>query len=164
MNQFPSINERNKPKNLFEPHIPSPLVQPRNSNKSFINGPDFSSHDFSSPDFSSPDFNGSDYFPDFSVKIDIEAESIQLSLNTLGMTRAEFNSMSIRDLWSKKRIDCDGNSSCALNILIYYKQNTKSFLPQFSPIQYKNNWTGFNKNKINNVKIYPELNKFDDMV
>jgi len=96
--------------------------------------------------------------------IDIEGESIQLALNTLGMTRAEYNSMSIQDLNSQKRIDCAGNSSCALNILIYYKQNTKSFLPQFSPIQHKNNWTGSNEHKITNIKIYPELNKFDDVV
>ncbi len=116
MNQFPSINERNRPKGLFEPHIPGPLVPPKNSNKPFVNVPYFSG-----PDFNGPDFNGPDWTPDFSFKIDIEGESIQLALNTLGMTRAEYNSMSIQDLNSQKRIDCAGNSSCALNILIYYK-------------------------------------------
>jgi hypothetical protein len=159
MNHLPLINERNRPKCLFEPHIPCPLVRPRNSNKPFVNVPYFGA-----PDFNEPDFNRSDYFPEFSFKIDIEGESIQLALNILGMTRSEYNSMSIQELSSQKKIDCTCNSSCALNILIYYKQNTKSFLPQFSPIQHKHNRTFSNEHKITNVKIYPELNKFDDLV
>lgn len=178
MSQFPSINERNRPNGLFKPHIPGQIVPPKNGNKLFpnkpfpydpySNGPDFNGPDFNGPNFNCPNFNypnfnypnfncpnfnGPDYFPDFSVKIDIVAESIQLALNTFGMTKAEYNSISIQDLNSQKKINCEGNSSCALNILIYYKQN-KSFLPQFSPI----------KHKITGIKIYPELNKFDDVV
>lgn len=149
MNTFPSINEQNRPKGLFEPHTPGPLAFPPIYNK---------------PNFDGSNFDGPDWTPDFSYRIDIEADSIQLALNTLGMTKAEYNSISILDLKTQKRIDTLSNSICALNILIYYKQNSKSFLSQFSPIQYNNNRSNLYEHKIPNVKIFPEINKFDDIV
>lgn len=144
MNTFPSINEQNRPKELFEPHTPGTLAFP--------------------PIYNKPDFDGPDWTPDFSYRIDIEADSIQLALNTLGMTKAEYNSISIQDLKTQKRIDTMSNSIFALNILIYYKQNSKSFLSQFSPIQHNNNRSSLYEFKIHNVKIFPEINKFDDIV
>ena len=154
MNTFPSINEQNRPKGLFEPHTPGRLAFP----------PIYNKPDFDGSNFDGSNFDGPDWTPDFSYRIDIEADSIQLALNTLGMTKAEYNSISIQDLKTQKRIDTMGNSICALNILIYYKQNSKSFLSPFSPIQYNNNKSNLYEYKIPNVKIFPEINKFDDIV
>lgn len=120
MSTFPSINEQNGPKRLFEQHINEPVAFPTRYNNQNFNG---------------SYMDGPDWTPDFSQHINIEAESIQLALHTLGISKAEYNSMSIQDL-NQKKIHTTDNSNCALNILIYYKQNSKSFLPQFNPIKH----------------------------
>ena len=83
-----------------------------------------------------------DWTPNFSENIDIEHNSVNLALNILNMSKSSYNSMTIQELKSKRIIDCSSTTINALNILIYYKQNSKSFLPTISPIQQKkNNWT-----------------------
>lgn len=45
-------------------------------------------------------------FPDFFEKIDAIEDSIRLALNTLGMSRSEYNSSDVSSLKSQIRIDC----------------------------------------------------------
>lgn len=81
-----------------------------------------------------------DWIPDFTEKINIEAESIGLALNVLGLSKAEYNYMSIKQLKEYKTIDCSSSHIFAYNILIHYKQNSKNKLfPNFQPIQHSQN-------------------------
>lgn len=140
MNPFPSINENNRPLGLFEPdtgfHPNNPFKQ------------------------TNPTF-GPDWTPDFSERINIEAESIGLALSILGMSKSEYNGMTINQLKGLRRIDYDNNNIYAVNILIYYKQNSKNLsFPQInpiihSPIKHKFNQSGDKKEY---AKIYPEIN------
>ena len=99
MNPFPSINENNRPVGLFEPHTPN--LTPRFE---------------------------PDWTPDFGEHIDIEADSIGLALSILRMSKSEYNTMSVKQLKRMRRIDCDNNNIYAVNILIYYKQNSRNLL------------------------------------
>jgi hypothetical protein len=119
---FPNIIDHNRNNDLFEPFF---------SNKN---------------DFTKSSLNLNlmepDWTPNFSENIDIEQNSVNLALNILNMSKSSYNSMTIQELKSKRIIDCSSTTINALNILIYYKQNSKSFLPKISPIQQKkNNWT-----------------------
>ncbi len=137
MNNFPQINGQDRQFDLFELRVPY--------NGSFSKSrpsPRFEQNP--NPNLK-PNLNinviESDWTPDFSEHIDIESCSIGLALGTLNMSRGEYNSMSVQELKASRRIDCNGGLINALNILIYYKQNSKSFLPQLSPIKNKINWT-----------------------
>jgi hypothetical protein len=79
-----------------------------------------------------------DWTPDFSEKIDVIGDTINLALYTLGMSRSEYNSSDISNLKSQRRIDCSSEKIWALNILIYYKKNTNVNLPDLSPIKHLN--------------------------
>lgn len=140
MNPFPSINENNRPLRLFEPdiglHLNNPLKQ------------------------TNPTFN-SDWTPDFSERINIEVESIGLALSILGMSKSEYNSMTINQLKELRRIDYDNNNIYAVNILIYYKQNSKKLsFPQINPIIHSPIKPKFNQSGDEKAyaKIYPEIN------
>jgi len=122
---FPNINEQNRPVELFEPYLPSNLTYPKiNPSLKLDLCPEFT--------------------PDFSEHIDIESSSINLALGTLGISRGEYNCLDIQELKSRRRIDLDGKSINALNVLIYYKQNSNTFLPQVSP----------NKHKLDNSNLF----------
>lgn len=159
MNPFSSINENNRPLGLFEPHTPNltPKLEhehnfkfypPTNPKKSMKQ----SNHIFK------PDWN-----PDFDEYIDIEANSISLALSVLGVSKSEYNTMDINQLKSLKRIDTFGSNNDAINILIYYKQNSKNLsFPQInpiihSPIKPKFNQYGNGDEKAY-AKIHPEIN------
>lgn len=79
-----------------------------------------------------------DWTPDFSESFDIVGDSINLALHTLGMGKNEYNSSNVSSLKSQRRIDCSREQIWALNILIYYKKNTNSNLPDLSPIKHTN--------------------------
>lgn len=136
MNTFPLINYKNRPKESLI--HPTPILI------------------YNKPSIDESNFNSSVCTQNFSDLINIEGDSIYLALKTLGMSKEEYNSMTIQELKYHKRI----NSSLisAFNILIYYKQNSKSFLPQLnlSSIHYKNNWINSNEPKITSAKIHPE--------
>lgn len=65
-------------------------------------------------------FEGPDFTPDFSEKIDIRSDSINLALHTIGMGMSEYNSLNIQDLKLKKNIS--HSDTWAINILIHYKE------------------------------------------
>lgn len=71
-----------------------------------------------------------DWIPDFSEKIDIVSDSINLALNTLNMSRAEYNSLTNQELKARRGINSMESSLWALNILIYYKKKSNSLLPE----------------------------------
>lgn len=126
-------NEQNRPRDLFEPYVEGGLKLPARLANSNPN-----------PNFPC-DFP--DWVPDFSERINIESESIELALDVLGLSKFEFNSMSVQDL-KQRRMECGGRSkSSAINILIYYK--SKSDSQHLKPIQHN----GFQPNK----KIHPEF-------
>ena len=77
-----------------------------------------------------------DFTPDFSERFDIENDSICLALHTLGLSRSEYNSMSVDELKSQRRIDCGIAEIYAWNILAHYKKNSKLFLPELSPTRH----------------------------
>jgi len=142
MNPFPSINENNRPVELFEPHIG---FHPNNPSKQ-----------------TNPIFKP-DWTPDFGERINIEAESVGLALSILGISKSEYNTMSVNQLKEIRKIDCDNNNIYAVNILIYYKQNLRnSLLPQINPIVHSHIKTDLNQysneNKKTYAKIYPEIN------
>lgn len=156
MNTFPSINEQNRPKGLFEPHVPD--FAPR-----FEDRPNFGLYPANEPEPKSklnPSL-GPDWTPDFTECIDIEADSIGLALSTLNLSRAEYNSMSVEQLKDLRRIDCHVKDNYAYNILIHYKQNSRNLsIPKINPFQHN-----FAKPKFNlygeekaHAKIYPEMN------
>lgn len=138
-NTFPSIEEQNKKhKGIFDKpnkqnELNAQYLNNANNFPDIHNSPDipdtYNLHDF-------PDFP--DYVPNFSEKIDIESDSVNLALSTLNMTKAEYNGMSINDLKNLKRSNfINSNASYSINILIYYKQNSKnSLFPNISPIQH----------------------------
>ncbi len=66
-----------------------------------------------------------DFELNFSESIDIKNDSIFLALNTLNMSKSEYNLIDIYELKSQRRIDLDTSSICALNILIHYKEKSK---------------------------------------
>ena len=103
---------------------------------------------------------------DIIEKIDIESESIDLALNTLNMTYFDYNSLDVDELIMRKKICNVSTLTCALNILIHYKQK-KSFFPQTSPIK-NNSHINYNYfDEINGTdvpKIHPEFIDFDDVV
>ena len=70
-----------------------------------------------------------DWTPDFSERIDVVEDSINLALHTLGMSKSEYNASDTLSLKSQRRIDCSSKQIWALNILIYYKKNTITNLP-----------------------------------
>ena len=69
-----------------------------------------------------PKFDGPDFVPDFSEKINIMSDSLNLALHTLNLPESEYKILSIQDLKSLRKIDTDCVGIWALNILIYYKQ------------------------------------------
>jgi hypothetical protein len=86
-----------------------------------------------------------------------------LALSVLGMSKSEYNGMTVNQLKGLRRIDCDNNNIYAVNILIYYKQNSKNLsFPQInpiinSPIKPKFNQYG-NGDEKTYAKIHPEIN------
>lgn len=107
-----------------------------------------------------------DWTPDFGEHIDIEAESIGLALSILGMSKSEYNTMSVNQLKDMRRIDCDNNNIYAVNILIYYKQNSRNLLfPQINPIVHshiKPNLNQYGNEYIKTfAKIYPEIDEIN---
>lgn len=160
MNPFPSIDEQTKPIGLFEPPLRKPL---------YMHPPKYSNPNINP----NPIYSGPDWTPNFEEKIDVESDSVRLALYVLGISKAEYNSMSIQELKEQKRIDLQTSHIYALNILIHYKKNSKLILPQLSPIKHKSNFD-FNSMEINNgsygftkdtnfspnAKIYPEFDNF----
>ena len=67
-----------------------------------------------------PKFDGPDFVPDFSEKINIMSDSLNLALHTLNLPESEYKILSIQDLKSLRKIDTDCVGIWALNILIYY--------------------------------------------
>lgn len=120
MNPFSSINENNRPLGLFEPH------KPRFEH-------DIGFHPNNPFKQSNPTF-GPDWTPDFSECINIEAESIGLALSVLGMSKSEYNGITVNQLKELRRIDCDNKNIYSINILTYYKQNSKISISQINPI------------------------------
>ena len=154
MNSFPSINEQNRPKGLFEPHVPD--FTPK-----FKDNPNFGLYPSNEPKNKLNSLLGPDWTPNFTERIDIEADSIGLALSTLNLSKAEYNSMSINQLKDLRRIDYHASNNYAINILIYYKQNSKNLsIPKINPFQHNFPEPKFNYygEKINHAKIYPEMN------
>lgn len=85
--------------------------------------------------------NKSDFVIDSYEKIDVENDSISLALSILGLSRSDYNSLSIDELKYKRNIDCNNIDIWSLNILIYYKKNSRLFLPELCS----------NKNILNNI-------------
>lgn len=147
MDHFPSINENNRQKALFECHIPNvnnlTNVTPRFNSKTKTN----------------PTFNH-DCKSDTSEHIDIEEDSIGLALSILCMSKSEYNRISINQLKELRKIDCNNRDIYAINILIYYKQNSKNLLfPETNPIQHipiKVKFNQYMNDKVHS-KIYPEI-------
>jgi hypothetical protein len=81
------------------------------------------------------DIENPDWTPDFSERFDVVGDSINLALHTLGIGKAEYNSLDILSLKSQRRIDCSCKQLWALNILIYYKKNTQSKILNSSPVE-----------------------------
>lgn len=81
-----------------------------------------------------------DWTPDFSEHINIESNSVGLALDILNMSMGEYNSLDIQKLKLIRKYNSSKSSTYALNILVYYKQNSKTFFPQPTPIQHKINW------------------------
>lgn len=107
-----------------------------------------------------------DWTPDFGEHIDIEADSIGLALSILRMSKSEYNTMSVKQLKGMRRIDCDNNNIYAVNILIYYKQNSRNLsLPQINHIPHSDIKPNFiqysNKDKKTFAKIYPEIDEIN---
>lgn len=95
----------------------------------------------------------------FSEQINIEENSIKLALNTLNMSKFKYYEMTINELKEYRHIDCNSMDIYAINILIYYKQNSKNLLfPEITSInttnKQKNNKCGQDKFY---AKIYPEI-------
>lgn len=107
----------------------------------------------STPVLSKPDFVP-DFVPDFSERFDVENDSVCLALNTLGMSRPEYNSVSAEELKSQRKINCSSAEIWALNILIYYKKNSKISLPNLSPSPSKNILTN---NLVSGTNSYKHL-------
>lgn len=120
MNSDPNFNPNFDPntnpnvKQIILPKFPS-----------FPNVPNFNPG-FANPGLANPKF--SDFNPDFSEKINVESDSINLALSVLEMSKNEYNSMNIDELKTMRRIDASCTQIYALNILIHYKKN-KPFLP-----------------------------------
>lgn len=113
-NKFPKISNgfepRIEPALRTSPIIPlDPFVQP---NFLGIPGP------------GKPDF-----IPDFSERFDVKNDSVCLALHTVGLTKAEYNSISVEQLKSQRTINCSGAENYAWNILIYYKKNSQISTP-----------------------------------
>ena len=152
MNNNPSINKNNRPNELFEPHIPN--LTPRFESKQDIK---------LSPNDTIFNANLSQDLPEH---IDIKAESIKLALSILNITKSEYNVTNLNQLKKLKSIHNNNTYINALNILIYYKQNSENSgnsrnlpLPEINPIQHTSA-----KQKINHcgnektyAKIYPEI-------
>lgn len=156
MNPFPSINENNRPVGLFEPHTPN--LTPRFE-------PDIGFHPNNPSKKTNPIFKP-DWTPDFGEHIDIEADSIGLALSILGISKSQYNTMSIKQLKGMRRIDCDNNNIYAVNILIYYKKNSRNLLfPEINPIVHshiKPNLNQYsNEDKKTFAKIYPEIDEIN---
>ena len=131
MNQIPQINEHNTQLDLFESDYP---ISHTNLTKSNL------THDLSE-------------------SINIESISIELALDILQISKSEYSFIDIQELKSRKNINWSKISLNALNILIYYKQNSKSFLPQIIPTKSKTNWNfTYDNNKVFTHKIYPDKN------
>ena len=167
MNILPSIYEKNSPR-LNEHPISDLLGYPYKnnilysnksySNKSYSNMFDSNNSDLNISNFSSE--IDDDWTPNFSSQIDIESDSIQLALNTLGMTKTEYNYMSIQDL-TLKNVGYTSNSIYALNILIYYKRTSKFTLPKYKT-KHENGRYGFIERKTINEQ-FTKTNKLDDI-
>jgi len=102
-------------------------------------------------------FNKSDFAVDFTEKFDIENDSVCLALNTLGMSRTEYNSSSIDELKSKRRIDCNNVEIWSINILIYYKKSSRLFLPELNPnknILTNNSYDNLSSNSNHKIKNF----------
>lgn len=69
--------------------------------------------------------NFKDFTPNFNEIINIEKQSIGLALSVLQLSKNEYDRMSIEELKSFKKINIDYQISYAVNILSYYKQNSK---------------------------------------
>lgn len=119
------------------------------------------------PSSSKPDFTNipgpgkPDFVPDFSEKLDVGHDSVCLALHTLGLSRPEFNSYTVEELKSQRKINCSCAEIWALNILIYYKKNSKISLPNLSPSPSKNilnnnffSGNALNQNPSPSPKIY----------
>lgn len=151
MNSFPSINEQNRPKELFEPHVPD--FAPR-----FEDRPNpglYPTNELEPKNKLNP-LLGPDWTPDFTERIDIEANSIGLALSTLNLSKAEYNAMDIYQLKDMRRIDCHVSDIYAYNILIHYKQNSRNLsIKGHNSFQHKFNLYGEEKA---HAKIFPEMN------
>ena len=162
MNSFPSINEQNRPKGLFEPHMPNfiPRFEDKPNFGLYPANPTNPTNEPEQKNKLNP-LLGPDWTPDFIERIDIEADSIGLALSTLRISKAEYNAMSISQLKDLRRIDCHVGDIYAINILIHYKQNSRNLsIPKINPFQHN-----FPKPKFNyygeetvHAKIYPEMN------
>ena len=127
MNIHPQFNKTKRP---YEPD--NPLGNP--------NPWEHPNPNFYPPDNFMPRFNidtKPDWTPDFSERIDIETSSVNLALTVLNMSKREYNSMSIQDLKKQRKQNFEITSHDALNILIYYKQDTGNFLQKLNPIKNK---------------------------
>jgi hypothetical protein len=84
-----------------------------------------------------------DWTPNFSEKLDVVGDSINLALYTLGMSIGEYNVLDISELKTQRRIDCSCEKIFALNILIHYKKNTNTNgrFPDLNPIKHVNGTT-----------------------
>lgn len=142
MNTFPLIDDyKNKSKKLFDPRIP-------NYNPNFNPSFNPSIKPELNPRFNPLSNNEDLFFSDFSEKINIELNSIELALRTLNISKYEYNQMDINQLKSFRRIDCSSSDIFAINILIYYKQNSKNLLLPKLNLSDNENF----------AKIHPEVN------
>ncbi len=76
-----------------------------------------------------------DYYPDpFSFRLgSFEDDVLNLALHTLGLTKAEFSSISVSEI--KSRFSLGIPASYAINILIHIKEKNQSeFTPRVNPI------------------------------
>ena len=162
MNSFPSINEQNRPKGLFEPYVPvfAPRFKDRQNFGLYSANPTNTTNPTNEPEPKSKlnPLLGPDWTPNFTERIDIEANSIGLALSTLNLSKAEYNAMDINQLKDMRRIDCHVSDIYAYNILIHYKQNSRNLsIKEHNSFQHKFNLYGEEKA---HAKIYPEMNKF----
>lgn len=109
------LNPYPKPLNL--PKYPSLSNLPELSSPSSLSKPNAFPFNPTKPDWT----------PDFTNQINIEADSVNLALSVLGLSKNEYNSMSVEELKSCRRIDSGQQDIFALNILIYYKKSKNAF-------------------------------------
>lgn len=128
---------------------PNIAYQPNSPQKSYLEKNNLftdTENNIIRPQLAKPEWN-----PDFSERINVEDDSINLALETLSLSRYDYNLMDINQLRNLRRIDSSNSTIYALNILIYYKKNSKLTLPQISPIKHK--WIYSDEKKVEEKKF-----------